>query len=142
MNIPFTSLTGEARLLPHAHATDAGLDLTSIEAIELHPGVPTKIKTGIAMGIPEGYVGLIWDKSSVGSLGVKTLGGVIDAGYRGEVIVVLINLTKETIRWDAGKKVAQMIIQPYMPVVPVKVESFAESTTRGADGFGSTGAHT
>jgi dUTP pyrophosphatase len=141
MNIPFTSLIEGADLLPHAHATDAGLDLIAVEAVELPANVPVKVRTGVAMAIPEGHVGLIWDKSSIGSLGVKTLGGVIDAGYRGEVIVLLINLTKETINWSAGKKVAQIIIQPYAQVVPVRVDALANASTRGADGFGSTGVH-
>lgn len=124
--------------MPHAHATDAGLDLCAADEVVLAPGVPVKVGTGVSMAIPEGYVGLIWDKSSIGSLGVKVLGGVIDSGYRGEVIVCLINLTNETMTFSAGKKIAQIIIQNYVAVAPVLVDDH-DQTTRGEGGFGSTG---
>lgn len=124
--------------MPHAHVTDAGLDLCAVDEVTLASGVPVKVGTGISMAIPEGYVGLIWDKSSIGSLGVKVLGGVIDAGYRGEVIVCLINLTNETITFPAGKKIAQIIIQNYAEVTPALVDVH-DDTTRGEGGFGSTG---
>ena len=138
MLLNYTKLHKNALLNPHAHSTDAGLDLVSVEEIVLKSGVPTKIGTGISVQIPGGCVGLIWDKSSIGSMGLKVLGGVIDSGYRGEVIVVLINLTNEEIILPAQKKIAQLIIQRYESAEPVLVDSLDDST-RGGDGFGSTG---
>lgn len=138
MELQYRKLNSSAVLMPHAHVTDAGLDLCAVDEVTLASGVPVKVGTGISMAIPEGYVGLIWDKSSIGSLGVKVLGGVIDAGYRGEVIVCLINLTNETITFPAGKKIAQIIIQNYAEVTPALVDVH-DDTTRGEGGFGSTG---
>jgi dUTP pyrophosphatase len=125
-------------ILPYEHDTDAGLDLCASNEVELLSNVPTKVGTGIAVHIPDGHVGLVWDKSSIGSFGVKTLGGVIDAGYRGEIFIVMINLTKEKINFPAGKKIAQMIIQKYERVDIEYVDNL-EDTTRGDKGFGSTG---
>lgn len=90
------------------------------------------------MAIPEGHVGLICDRSSVGSKGVRTLGGVVDAGYRGEVQVVLINLRNEPISFAKGDKIAQMLV---LPVNACAIEERAEldSTARNEGGFGSTG---
>jgi dUTP pyrophosphatase len=126
-------------IIPYAHSTDAGLDLCASSEVELLPNIPTKVGTGIAVHIPDEHVGLVWDKSSIGSLGVKTLGGVIDAGYRGEIFIVMINLTKDKINFPAGKKIAQMIIQKYERVDIEYVNDLDVFTTRGDKGFGSTG---
>ncbi len=126
--------------MPHAHITDAGLDLVSTTEIVLIPRIPVKIGTGISIEIPDGYVGLIWDKSSVGSMGIKTLGGVIDSDYRGEVIVTLINLTNNEITFPAQKKIAQIIIQKYENVEPLLSDELSDTShSRGEGGFGSTG---
>lgn len=126
-------------IIPYAHDTDAGLDICCASDVELLPNVPTKIATGIAMQVPDGYVALVWDKSSVGSIGIKTLGGVIDSGYRGEVFIVMVNLTNEKINFSAGKKIAQIIIQKYEKVVVEQVGELDGDTTRGDKGFGSSG---
>ena len=98
-------------------------------------GVPT----GIAMEIPEGYVGLIWDKSGIAiKHGMKTLGGVIDSTYRGEVLVGMINLSGSDYVFEKGHKIAQMIIQKKETVDFEECSDLAD-TERGCGGFGSTG---
>ena len=101
-----------------ANAGDAALDLFSVQQITLKPGARWAIPTGIAMEIPKGYVGLIWDKSGLSiNNGLKTLGGVIDATYRGEVMVGIMNFGKESYTFEKGHKIAQMIIQKREGVV-------------------------
>ena len=126
-------------IIPYAHDTDAGLDVCCSSDIELLPNIPTKVGTGVAMQVPDGYVALVWDKSSVGSMGIKTFGGVIDSGYRGEVFIVMVNLTSEKINFQSGKKIAQIIIQKYEKMDVEYVESLDDATTRGDKGFGSSG---
>ncbi|MEI6352776.1 MAG: dUTP diphosphatase [Candidatus Nomurabacteria bacterium] len=126
-------------LLNHATTGDAGLDICSNEDVVLIQNIPTKIGTGVAVELPIDKVGLIWDKSSIGSKGIKTLGGVIDSGYRGEIFVTLINLTSENIKIDKGQKIANFIIQDYTNVEElIETEEISDSE-RGAGGFGSTG---
>ena len=139
MKIELKKLHPDAKLPAYAHAEDAGMDFFALESVTILPGERAAIKTGIAMAIPVGYVGLFWDKSGVAvKRGMKTIAGVIDAGYRGEVLVGLHNLGNEPQTFNVGDKVAQMLIQ--------KVEHFAleevselDETARGEGGFGSTG---
>lgn len=122
-----------------AHDTDAGLDLCALEVITIAPGTRVQVRTGLAFAIPEGYVGLIWDKSGVSHKGgLKTLGGVIDAGYRGEVMVGIFNTSSEEYTFAAGNKVAQILIQKVEHPELIEVDDL-EDTTRGAGAFGSTG---
>ncbi len=132
-------LDPEAKLPERAHADDAGIDIFSNQDAVLTPGEPVKIKTGIAFAIPHAHVGLICDRSSMGAKGIKTLGGVVDSGYRGEVHVVLVNLRSEAVTLPKGSKVAQMLVLPVALVPVVEAESLND-TARGAKGFGSTGA--
>lgn len=127
-------------ILPqYAHKGDAALDLFSVQTITLKPGEKWAIPTGVAMEIPKGFVGLIWDKSGLSiNNGLKTLGGVVDATYRGEVMVGMINLGKTAYTIEAGNKVAQMVIQKREEVKVIEVKSLTE-TKRGKGGFGSTG---
>ena len=90
------------------------------------------------MEIPAGFVGLIRDRSSMGKRGITTLAGVVDAGYRGEVLVMLHNLNEESIEFEAGSKIAQMLILPVSTAPVVEVEELADSD-RGERGFGSSG---
>ena len=130
-------LTG-AKLPAFAHSGDAGMDLFSCVEMTLAPGETKPVPTGIQMAIPPGYVGLIWDKSGISLKGVHRLAGVVDAGYRGEVRVVMVNLGKEAFEIKAGMKIAQMLIQPVE--APAIVESDElDDTSRGEGGFGSTG---
>ena len=128
----------EARLPHYHHPGDAGLDLFSVVDEVLAAGETKPIPTGIKMAIPEGYVGLVWDKSGISLQGVHRLAGVVDAGYRGEVRVVMANLGREPFVIKKGMKIAQMLIQAVSAPVVVEADDLDE-TPRGEGGFGSTG---
>jgi dUTP pyrophosphatase len=128
----------DAVLPTRAHHDDAGIDLYTYKEVILPPHATMKIHTGISLAIPTGFVGLIWDKSSVSSKGIKTVGGVIDAQYRGELIVALHNLNDETYVCNKGDKVAQMLIQK-VEFFPIEEVQELDETDRGVGGFGSTG---
>lgn len=132
-------MDAEAKLPEFAHAGDAGMDLFALETVAVEPGEITRIRTGVGLAIPRGYVGLIWDKSGLASnYGLKVLGGVIDAGYRGEVQVGLINLSKKGYTLEKHNKVAQMLIQKVAGPKIKEVRRLSD-TSRKAGGFGSTG---
>lgn len=139
-----------------AHATDAGLDLYSVEDATIFPGQTVKVKTGIALAIPDSKVGLIWPRSSLGSKGLDVMAGVVDSSYRGEVIVCLYNGNPgckvggsheypvpvdqshdNVIYLPKGSKIAQILIQDVCLCQPVEVDELGE-TVRGQGGFGST----
>ena len=127
-----------AKIPTRAHSGDAGLDLYSITKEIISPGETKLIPTGIALEIPFGYVGLIWFRSGLSSkYSLKVAGGVIDASYRGEIVVILINLGKGAIAIEQGQKIAQLLIQKVELVDIEEVESL-DSTDRGEKGFGST----
>lgn len=128
----------EARLPSYGHPGDAGMDLYADEDVVLERGNPVPVPTGIQVAIPVGHVGLVWDKSGVSLSGVHRLAGVIDAGYRGEIRVVLINLTEKPYTVERGKKIAQMLIQPVFSVEIEEADNL-DGTDRGEGGFGSTG---
>ncbi len=129
----------DARLPQFAHAIDAGLDLYTVQNVTIAPGERLSVPTGIAVEIPIGYVGLIWDKSGIAQKGgLKTLGGVIDAGYRGEIFVGLLNIGTEPYEFTVGQKIAQILIQKIEQPEIVEVSELDE-TARGEGAFGSTG---
>ena len=141
ITVRIKKLDPSALVPAYAYKGDAAFDLCSRGDVSLAPGEYKAIPTGMALSIPEGYVGLVWDKSSIGiKQGVKTLGGVIDCGYRGEVTVGLVNLSKESRTFKQGEKLAQMIIQKKETVVFEEVEEL-DQTERGARGFGSSGKY-
>jgi len=139
MQLKIKKLIEDAIIPKYATKDDAGMDLFAIENVELEPMQRAQIGTGIAMEIPEGHVGLIWDKSGLShKFGIKTLGGVVDSGYRGEIKIGVINLGKEKYVFEKGHKVAQMIIQK--KETPEIVEATElNNSERGEGGFGSTG---
>lgn len=139
MRVKVKRIYPEAKLPQFAHLYDAGLDLFANEEAVLKPGEFLGVPTGLAFEIPEGYVGLIWDKSGLAiNNGLKILGGVIDAGYRGEIRVGMINLSQKEYKIEKGHKIAQILIQKIE--IPEIVESYDLSeTARGDRGFGSTG---
>ena len=140
MNLYIKKLHPEAKIPTFAHGTDAGMDFYSLGALTIPPMTRVQVGTGIAIQIPDGYVGLVWDKSGLShKKGLKTLGGVIDAGYRGEVMVGVVNLGTEPIVFDAGDKVGQMLIQKVEHPDIIEVAELDEAD-RGKDAFGSTGA--
>jgi len=139
MQLKVKKLHSDAVMPKYATKDDAGMDLFAIEDVTVEPMERAQIGTGIAMEIPEGYVGLIWDKSGLShKFGIKTLGGVIDSGYRGEIKVGVVNLGKEKYVFEKGHKVAQMVIQKKETPELVEAEELNDSE-RGIGGFGSTG---
>ena len=136
--LPVQKLYSDAILPTRAHPDDAGLDLYAIEDIEILPGQGKAVKTGIAIALSAGTVGLIADRSSLAKKGLKTAGGVIDSGYRGELQVVLWNLSRETVCMKRGERIAQLLV---LPVLTQKIQSaqLLQETARGTGGFGSTG---
>ncbi len=131
-------LSPTAIIPTRAHKGDAGLDLYSDDNYTLFPGDIAGIKTGIKMQIPEGYVGLIWDKSGLAKQGIHTVAGVIDSSYRGEVIVLIKNLNCDIFNISKGQKIAQILIQKAES--PAIVEGRVDDETeRGENGFGSSG---
>jgi len=138
MEVRIKKIHPQARLPQYSHAGDAGLDLYSVVDETIAPGERKAIPTGIKMAIPPGYVGLIWDKSGLSLEGIHRLAGVVDAGYRGEVKVVMVNLGSQEFRIAVGMKIAQMLIQP-VETVKIVETSELDPTSRGEGGFGSTG---
>lgn len=128
----------EAKVPTRAHEHDAGLDLSSAETYTLKPGEGKVFKTGIAVALDPGYVGLVWDRSSMGKKGIKTMGGVIDPGYRGEVGVILWNISEVPQEIQFGDRIAQMLIQTVATPQTKEVSTLSE-TARGTGGFGSSG---
>jgi dUTP pyrophosphatase len=128
----------EARLPVYGHPGDAGLDLFAVVDRDIAPGEVFAVPTGIQIAVPAGHVGLVWDKSGISLKGVHRLAGVIDAGYRGEVQVVLINLGAAPFAVRKGMKIAQLLVQP-VPAVAVVESDSLDDTSRGQGGFGSTG---
>jgi len=140
MKVLIKKISPEARIPVYGHQGDAGFDLFAYVRMTINPGETAPVPTGLQMAIPPGYVGLIWDKSGIALGGIHRLAGVVDSGYRGEVRVVLTNLGKQPFAIDSGMKIAQMLIQPVQTVEMVEVNSL-DRTTRGEDGFGSTGLY-
>jgi dUTP pyrophosphatase len=129
----------DALLPSRKRAGDAGLDLYSVEEVLLNPGEWKAVPTGVAVEIPEGYFGLIKDRSGLAlKHAVHCLAGVVDENYRGEIKVVLINLGDKPVRLEKGSRVAQMVLVPYLKTQVVEVEELSH-TERGRQGFGSTG---
>jgi dUTP pyrophosphatase len=140
LELKVRKMNPDAKLPRFSHKGDAGMDLFSAVDDLLRAGEVKPVPTGIQMAIPEGYVGLIWDKSGVSLAGLHRLAGVVDAGYRGEVRVVMANLGKESFVIKKGMKIAQMLIQPVETVEVVEAEEL-DDTSRGQGGFGSTGQY-
>ncbi len=139
--LPVKLLTKTAKLPDKANLFDAGLDLycDEKEVVTLAPGERRLFSTGISMAIPKGFVGLIWPRSGHAvKKGLDTMAGVIDAPYRGEVKVLLINHSNEHQVYSPGDKIAQIIIQYAPDFTPVEMENLDE-TSRGENGFGSSG---
>lgn len=140
MKLKVKRIHEDAKLPLYQHKGDAGLDIFSSIDCVLEKGEVKPIPSGIKVAIPEGYVGLIWDKSGISLKGVHRLAGVVDSCYRGEVRVVMVNLGDEPFVIERGMKIAQLLIQPVNEVEVVEVEEL-EGTSRGEEGFGSTGEY-
>lgn len=144
IQIPLQKLHDEFVQPGYAHEGDAGMDLHNTDAFTLQPGEYKKIPCGFSVAIPEGFFGAIAPRSGLAlQNGVTVLNawGVIDSGYRGEIAVILINLGKEECSFPAQSRIAQLIILPFQKAVFSIHEHVLESSSRGMDGFGSTGFH-
>jgi len=120
---------------------DAGYDLYALEAATLTAGSRMLIPTGLHVEIPEGYVGLVKDRSSMAVAGVHTMAGVIDSSYRGELKILLLNTNPADYTVKIGQKIAQLIVVPYYGHTVEVVDQLDQLTSsdRGQSGFGSTG---
>ena len=130
-----------AQLPVYAHPGDAGMDVRSIEEVTLAPGARALIHTGLVLMLPPNAEAQVRPRSGLAlKHGVTVLNtpGTIDAGYRGEVGVILINLGTEPFVVEKGMKIAQLVVSPVAQAEVVEVASVDE-TDRGAGGFGSTG---
>jgi len=123
-----------------AHPGDLGFDLFSNERQTIPAGEMRPVKTGIAVAFPAGWGGIIKDRSSLAFKRIVTSAGVIDNGYRGEIMILLTNNSAAEVTIEAGQKIAQLIPCPVVDWTVEVVEDLSE-TSRGANGFGSTGAH-
>jgi dUTP pyrophosphatase len=142
VRLPFTRLT-EAALAPtRATDGDAGYDLHAAEAATLEPGARASVGTGIAVAIPEGHAGLVLPRSGLAmrhGIALVNAPGLIDAGYRGELRVLLLNTDRaESFEVRPGDRIAQLVIVRHEAPDLTEVEELEESA-RGRAGFGSTG---
>lgn len=139
MQIRIKKLDSSLPDLRYAKPGDAGFDLYAREGTVMMPGVHTAVPTGVSIELPHGHVSLVWDKSGIAiKNGLKVLGGVIDAEYRGEYMVGMINLSDKEYVFEKGDKVAQVLIQRVEHVTFEIVDELSE-TERGDTGFGSSG---
>jgi len=129
----------EAVLPAYSFESDVGLDLVSVEDVCFLPMEQKPVKTGIAINIPKGHVGLIRDRAGiVGKMNIHTAAGTFDPGYTGEVSVMLVNFSDKEVEIEVGMKIAQLIILPVTRVKVCEVKTL-KKTERGNKGFGSTG---
>ena len=126
----------------YAHPGDAGADLVAAEAVRLEPGDRALVGTGVRIALPEGYVAFVVPRSGLAAkhgITIVNAPGTIDAGYRGEIKVILLNTDREHAHdISVGDRVAQLIVMPVPRAVFIPVETLPDSV-RGEGGFGSTG---
>lgn len=141
IELQFTRLRPEATHPTRAYASDGGLDLAACERVELGPGERAVVPTGIAVAIPQGYAGFVQPRSGLAAdhgITIVNSPGLIDAGYRGEIKVVLLNTDLvERFVVEVGDRIAQLVVVPIPELALVEVESLPPSQ-RGARGFGSS----
>jgi dUTP diphosphatase len=140
--LPVRILRSGGRLPARAHPDDAGLDLAASQAWDLAPGARGAVPTGIAVAIPPGHAGLVVPRSGLArrhGVTVANAPGLIDAGYRGELLVLLVNLGDEPHAIAPGDRIAQLVVVPVAICEAREVEALPPSDGRGDGGFGSTG---
>lgn len=141
MQLQVKKLAPEAQLPTRAHDTDAGFDLYSPIGVNISVGATVTIPTKLAISLPENTVGLIYPRSSLGTrhgIVLANTVGVIDSGYRGEIMLVVTNHGNRPYTIHAGDRVAQMIVTPYYAPDVIEVSDL-DASDRGTGGFGSTG---
>jgi dUTP pyrophosphatase len=135
-------LDADLPLPRYARDGDAGLDLYAAESVTLAPGARLPVRTGIALAIPDGFAGLVLPRSGLAlrsGLTILNAPGLIDAGYRGELQVLLVNHGAGEVAVQRGDRIAQLVVQRVERVTLVEVDALPASE-RGPGGFGSTGA--
>ncbi len=140
--LPVQRLRADAYLPTRAHPWDAGLDLVAVEAVDLEPGGRGIVPTGIAVAIPAGWAGLVVPRSGLARRQGITLTnspGLIDAGYRGEVQILVINHDADPHTIAAGERIAQLVLVPVLMADARAVAALPDSDGRGSGGFGSSG---
>jgi dUTP pyrophosphatase len=144
LSVPVRRLDPDLPLPAYAHPGDAGADLVAAEDVEIAPGERALVGTGVAIALPDGYVGLVHPRSGLaGRLGVTVLNapGTVDAGYRGEIKVILVNHDPTgTVKISRGDRIAQLVVQRVERAHFHVVDELPDSV-RGAGGHGSTGGH-
>jgi dUTP pyrophosphatase len=142
MRIPLKQLDPDLPVPGHAHPGDGGVDLHAREDATLQPGERVIVPTGVAVAVPEGHAGLVTPRSGLAArsgISVVNGPGLLDSGYRGEIKVILINLGQEAVEIARGDRIAQLVVVPVATQEFEVVDELPESS-RGAGGFGSTGA--
>jgi dUTP pyrophosphatase len=141
IELPIRRLRDDAVIPARAYEGDAGLDLASCEHVELGPGERALVGTGLAVAIPDGYAGFVQPRSGLAAkhgITIVNSPGLVDAGYRGELKVVLLNTdTSESFVVEPGMRIAQLVVLQVPGLDPVEVEELPESE-RGVRGFGSS----
>jgi dUTP pyrophosphatase len=137
--VSYKLLTESAQMPCKAHPTDAGFDLFADHDAWVFAKERNTIKTGISFDMPENMAGLIWPRSGLSvKKGIDVLAGVVDSGYRGEIMVCLYNTSEEDVKINCGDRIAQIIFQE-VPAISLLLREELETSQRGSDGFGSTG---
>jgi dUTP pyrophosphatase len=143
MRLEFRRLDPEVPLPSIAHEGDAGLDIRAWADLVVEPGRRAMVPTGLAVAIPPGHAGLVLPRSGLASRAGLTLAnapGLIDPGYRGELMVAVVNLDPDdSVKINRGDRIAQLVVVPFVAVEPVAVDELS-ATTRGEGGFGSSGS--
>jgi dUTP pyrophosphatase len=143
MDLPFARVRPEGTLPEAQHPGDAGLDLRAAIGVTVEPGQRVLVPTGVAVAIPDGHAGLVLPRSGLASKRGLTLAnapGLIDAGYRGEVMCALVNLDPiEAVEIEEGDRIAQLVVVALPALSPAFVDELPPSA-RGEGGFGSTGS--
>jgi dUTP pyrophosphatase len=142
VTVPVLRIDPGLPLPAYARPDDAGLDLYAAEPVTLKPGARALVPTGIALAIPAGFAGFVLPRSGLAlrhGLSLLNTPGLIDAGYRGEIEVLLVNHGEAPVTLERGDRVAQLVVQRVERVALTPVGALPEST-RGTGGFGSTGA--
>jgi dUTP pyrophosphatase len=144
VTVPLRRLDPDLPVPSYAHPGDAGADLLAARDVEIGPGERALVPTGVAIALPDGYVGLVHPRSGLAArLGVTVLNapGTVDSGYRGEILVNLINHDRANVaKISRGDRIAQLVVQRVERARFAVVDELAE-TRRGAGGHGSTGGH-
>jgi dUTP pyrophosphatase len=141
IELPVRRVRPEAVVPTRAYAGDAGIDLAACERVELHPGQRALVPTGLAVAIPEGYAGYVQPRSGLASahgISIVNTPGLVDSGYRGELLVNLVNTdARETFVVEPGMRIAQLVVLEIPEVEVVEVDELPASE-RGVRGFGSS----